>query len=210
MVTSYLLDSNDRILSVDAAWVAFARDNDAPALAGKVVGQSLWGFIANPAVRELYRMLFRRIRATEREVDLPFRCDSPAVKRFMSLSVAPADGPRGTLSCRSSLLREAPQPKAALSLYAAIAAATLDSWEGATSGHAMTTEGQDYFGRAAGSAPVGEMLSICSWCKRLDVHGWCEIDEAIDRGVALFSEPIRPITHGLCPSCESTVLGEMP
>lgn len=210
MATTYIMDPADHIVSVDAAWIEFAEDNGAPALAERVVGQPLWKFIANPAVRELYRTLLRRVRATDRGVDLPFRCDSPSVQRFMSLSVQPdGNGPRGTLACRSSLLRETPQPRVALSLYAAIAAATAESWGGMTSGGDPIGDSSGDFGADAPRASSRALLSLCSWCKRLDVNGWCEIDEAVVRDASLFTEPIRPITHALCPSCESSVLAEL-
>ncbi len=59
-------------------------------------------------------------------------------------------------------------------------------------------------------AHAGAPLSMCSWCKRLEVDGWCEIDEALARHESLFTEPVRPITHGICPACEEAVLAEIP
>lgn len=202
MDTSYLLDPSDRVVAVDAAWIAFAEANDAAALPDRVIGRSLWTFIVNPTVQELYRTLFRRVRATDQGVTVPFRCDSPAVQRFMTLAVDLDDGPRGTLACHVSLLKEEPQPQAARALYSAMRKAGASELRGAIahSGDPMSVlEG----------AHAGAPLSMCSWCKRLEVDGWCEIDEALARHKSLFTEPVRPITHGICPACEEAVLAEI-
>ncbi len=46
MDTSYLLDPSDRVVAVDAAWIAFAEANDAAALPDRVIGRkgtvTLW------------------------------------------------------------------------------------------------------------------------------------------------------------------------
>ncbi|MBC7788609.1 MAG: hypothetical protein H7Z74_01575 [Anaerolineae bacterium] len=195
MNTSYLLDPSDRVVAVNAAWIAFAEANEAPSLPGRVMGQSLWTFIANRTVQELYRTLFHRVRATEHQVTLPFRCDSPVVQRFMALAVGLGEGPQGTLNCQVQLLREEAQPPAALSLYAAMARRAI-------------TPRSESIGNLGGEH-AGDLLVVCSWCKRLEVEGWCEIDEALGRQPLLFTEPVRPITHGLCPECALAVYAEL-
>ncbi len=188
-------------MAVDTAWIAFAESNDAPALPEQVLGESLWRFIANPTVRELYRTLFRRVRETDQRVILPFRCDSPSVQRFMTLAVGIGDGPRGTLVCHVSLLREAQQPREATALYAASDPPSRE-WPAVSRGSDLADKGRGNH--------MGELLRLCSWCKRLDVDGWCDFEEALGRNASLFTEPVRLITHGVCPSCERSVMAAMP
>jgi hypothetical protein len=47
---------------------------------------------------------------------------------------------------------------------------------------------------------TGEPIRACSWCRRIDVDGYVEIDEAVVRLGLLEQEP-RPISHVLCSAC---------
>ena len=99
MDSAYVIDRANRVVAVDDGWIAFAIGNDAPDLPGRVLGANLWTFIANATVQDLYSALFQRIRATGREITIPFRCDSPSVRRFMKLTVGRGDGPPTLLGC---------------------------------------------------------------------------------------------------------------
>ncbi len=48
----------------------------------------------------------------------------------------------------------------------------------------------------------GELLRVCSWCKKINMEGnWLEIEEAMER-FPLFNEAALPsITHGICEDC---------
>ncbi len=48
----------------------------------------------------------------------------------------------------------------------------------------------------------GALLRICSWCKRVDVHGrWAEVEDAV-RELGLLEAAQPPgITHGICEDC---------
>jgi len=55
-----------------------------------------------------------------------------------------------------------------------------------------------------------EIISICSICKQVKLTDdrWVEVEEAI-KIKNLFGESVMPmISHGLCPSCAKTFLGE--
>jgi hypothetical protein len=106
----YWLDGNDRLEAVSAAWLEFARTNSAGHLTrDAVIGRSLWDFLTGTEVRLLYQLLFRRVREDGISVVLPFRCDSPSVRRFMELGVRPGD--QGGLELEGRLLRtEAREP----------------------------------------------------------------------------------------------------
>ena len=97
----YCIDRNDLISSVNRAWLAFARENQAPELSAEgVLHKSLWDFIAYAEVRYLYGMLLNKVRATKLPVCVPFRCDSPARRRFMKLEIIPLKQKRIKFSSR--------------------------------------------------------------------------------------------------------------
>jgi hypothetical protein len=52
-----------------------------------------------------------------------------------------------------------------------------------------------------------ETLTMCGWCDRFEVDGeWVEIEDAAAR-LELFNRPELPtISHGVCPSCNETLL----
>jgi hypothetical protein len=104
----YTLDAEDRIDTVSRRWLAFARENGAPELSRqRVIGASLWDFIADDGTRALYRRLFAMARSGNRPLFMPFRCDSPLVRRFMRLEIRHQSA--GVLHLRSVLLRAEPR-----------------------------------------------------------------------------------------------------
>lgn len=50
----------------------------------------------------------------------------------------------------------------------------------------------------------GEAIRCCSWCKRFDVGGWVEVEEAVER-LGLLEQDVGPVTHAMCAECESSV-----
>jgi hypothetical protein len=88
---------------VDRAWQRFARENSGEALVEEeILGRPLWDFLAGSEVTELYRLLFRRVRASGKSVAVPFRCDGPDLRRAMELEITP--GAEGILELRTRLL----------------------------------------------------------------------------------------------------------
>jgi hypothetical protein len=54
-----------------------------------------------------------------------------------------------------------------------------------------------------------DLLTMCSWCKRIPVHGaWLEVEEAA-QALGLFSGPVPKVTHGVCPDCQAAVEEEL-
>lgn len=87
------VDARDRIIEVNDAWLEFALANDAPGLCReRVIGASLWDFITDLDVGHLYRLLFQRVRQTGVAIRFPFRCDAPAERRQMGMSIRPLPG----------------------------------------------------------------------------------------------------------------------
>ena len=104
----YHLDPDLRIGWTSANWDRFAIENGAPELAGgTVVGRSILDFVEGEETRILYAAMLARVRESGVRVDLPFRCDSPDVRRFMILHVTRPDGDQ--LALAAEMLREEPR-----------------------------------------------------------------------------------------------------
>jgi hypothetical protein len=85
----YAVDAHDVITSVSPTWLAFARENGAPELTEQaVVGRSLWKFIDGRLTIQLYRVVLQRVRTIAARIVLPFRCDSPTLRRYMRLEIS--------------------------------------------------------------------------------------------------------------------------
>lgn len=90
----YTIDQHDLISSVCPLWLAFARENGAPQLSqDAVLGHSLWQFIEGNETREMYQAILQRVRIENSNTIIPFRCDSPTLRRYMRLELtSQADG----------------------------------------------------------------------------------------------------------------------
>jgi hypothetical protein len=119
---SYVVDAEDRLTGVNAAWQAFATENAGPSVAS-VVGTSLWQHVSDGTTRHLYSLLFERVRAAQRPLRVAFRCDAPGQRRFMSLEIAPR--PDGVLVLHSRMLQQ--EDRAPVSLLAGDAVRS-DAW----------------------------------------------------------------------------------
>ncbi|TWI74001.1 hypothetical protein LZ24_01231 [Desulfobotulus alkaliphilus] len=91
--TEYLLDKGDRIVSVGGAWDSFAKENGAAKVfSGDVCGRSVWDYVTGDATRMWLEALFQLARLRRTEIERPYRCDSPDVKRFMRMRIAVEQG----------------------------------------------------------------------------------------------------------------------
>ncbi len=107
-----MIDDQDHLVRVDDGYYRFAAENGWEG-AGESLGRSLWDFVAGQELERLQRMLVRRIRGEVRSVELPFRCDSPDVRREMDLSIAANSSGRFVVfsaTVRSEERRGDPQP----------------------------------------------------------------------------------------------------
>ncbi len=99
------IDAADKLVNVNDAWLAFARENTAPQLtAAAVLNQPIWHFIQEQETVYLYKQIFGRVRAGESPVKFPFRCDSPDCRRFMEMQLTGLPG--GVIQFNSHILRE--------------------------------------------------------------------------------------------------------
>lgn len=83
----YVIDANDRLVSVSPEWTSFAIENDGEGLLPEAVaGRSLWDFIIDDATRDLYHAVLARARCGS-TTDLVLRCDAPERRRLIEMIV---------------------------------------------------------------------------------------------------------------------------
>ncbi len=88
----YRIDSENKIIYVSPSWDDFARENGTPELCEKnVKGQPLLDFFSGMEVKHLYKIMFDKMRNTQKYIELPFRCDSPKVRRYMHTKLSCID-----------------------------------------------------------------------------------------------------------------------
>jgi len=178
--TFYRLDREDVLRSVSGAWDDFARENDAPHLSGNgVVGRSIWDFITGDEVRHLSGILFSTVRERERPVSVPFRCDAPDIRRWMTLSIAPTSDSEGGIDISVRSLNEERR----------VPVRILDV-------------------RAPRSRNALRVCAWCKRA-RLGEDDWSEIEEAVERYGLFGSDEVPGITHGICTDCLEKVEDEI-
>ena len=103
----YAVNVHDVITSVSQTWLAFARENGAPELTDHaVIGHSLWDFIDGSQTIQLYKAVLQRVRTSTPRIVLPFRCDSPTLRRYMRLEITCL--PQGSIQFEGILERVEP------------------------------------------------------------------------------------------------------
>jgi hypothetical protein len=100
----YTIDHDDRIVYLNNGWDFFAEENEAGHLVqAHVQHRSLWDFISDAETRHLHQVLVARVRARQLPLAMPFRCDSPSVRRYMKMEIAPA--PEAAIEYRCAVTR---------------------------------------------------------------------------------------------------------
>ncbi len=101
----YHVDDRNRITQVSPNWDAFALANDAPEVcAGKVLNRHLMDYLAGFETKHLYDIMLSKVRKSQNPLTVPFRCDAPALRRFMELTMRPREG--GGIEFQTVILRE--------------------------------------------------------------------------------------------------------
>jgi hypothetical protein len=172
---SYAIDDQDRLIKVDEGYYRFAEENGWDG-AGASLGRSLWDFVAGSDVKRLQRLLLRRVRDEIHDVELPFRCDGPEVRREMDIRIVADRTGRVVMfsaKLRSEELREEPQP-------------LLDPEAPRAEGDFLT------------------MCAWCD--RFLVGGEWVEVEEAAKRLELFRRERLPLLDHGICPECGGTLL----
>ncbi|HEY6551078.1 MAG TPA: hypothetical protein VIY71_07770 [Solirubrobacterales bacterium] len=108
---SYAIDEHDHLIRVDEGYYSFAAENGWDE-ATTSLGRSLWDYVAGHEMVKLQRLLVRRIRDEVGDVELPFRCDGPDMRREMNIRIVARPGGRVVLfsaRMRSEEERDLPQ-----------------------------------------------------------------------------------------------------
>ncbi len=176
----YCVAPDGVITSVDAQFASFARENGAPELADAVLGRPLVTFLAGPEVRSLYETLMERVRVRREEVEFPFRCDAPDLRRFMRMRVEPLDD--GGLCFTATLERAEPREPVP----------------------------PEWLMSRLDTPAEADIVALCSWCKRVrdDDGSWQEVEEVMGRGLLDRDRPVA-ISHAACPACEAEMLARL-
>lgn len=86
----YRIDRDDILILFNDEWNRFAQENGSSDLIGdKVYRRSLWDFIGDVETRHLHETLLANVRSRGEILNLPFRCDSPVLRRFMEMNISP-------------------------------------------------------------------------------------------------------------------------
>lgn len=103
----YRVDADDRLVWVDAWWLAFAAENGAAELTETaVLGRRLWDYVADDTTSALYHQIHDRVRQSGGPIVLSCRCDSPTLRRQMRLSLTRCEA--GQIDYESVLLKAEP------------------------------------------------------------------------------------------------------
>lgn len=83
----YTIDASDRLVFVNPAWHEFI----APVAAdpAQVLGQPIWDRIPAGVVRQLWELLYSRVRAVGGAVFVPMRVDSADERRLIDIELRP-------------------------------------------------------------------------------------------------------------------------
>ncbi|MBM3821916.1 MAG: hypothetical protein FJ404_03330 [Verrucomicrobia bacterium] len=83
----YRVNAADKICFTNKQYDEFAAANEGnAALTAAVLHRPIWDFISDPTTRHLYEKVIERVR-DDRSIRFSFRCDSPACRRKLELTV---------------------------------------------------------------------------------------------------------------------------
>lgn len=113
MTTIHRIDRDDIITYVDSPWIEFARENRLPnAVEDDYIGHSLWDFVSGDSTVHLWKRVLEKVRGNQKVILLPYRCDSPDLKRYMSMGLIPL--PSNGIEMYNRILSVEPQAPVAL------------------------------------------------------------------------------------------------
>jgi hypothetical protein len=86
----YTIDALDRIVFVNPAWSAFVAPQDGvgPTLQD-VIGRPVWERVPDGVVRQLWELLYNRVRAVGSSVFVPMRADRVDERRLIDIELVP-------------------------------------------------------------------------------------------------------------------------
>ncbi|MEM7369133.1 MAG: hypothetical protein AAF587_11080 [Bacteroidota bacterium] len=89
MLSEYTIDRNNVIFDINEGFLQFGQENGATFVDPQTwIGQDLLRIVQGDTTRMYYHVLFKRVRLTEKQIELPYRCDSPTQARFMRMRLS--------------------------------------------------------------------------------------------------------------------------
>jgi hypothetical protein len=175
----YLIDNDDRIVSVSDNWLSFAQANQAAESChpDRVVNASLWDFIDGVETKHLYEILMKNSRATNKSITVPFRCDAPDKRRYLELTITPV--PQLRLEFASRVIRE--ESRNTVDLLKA---------------------------EVERSGQFVRMCSMCKKVAS-SASEWVEVETAVVTLKLFELDKLPRISHGLCPECFEVGVAEV-
>jgi len=86
----HTLDASNRIVAVNSAWLEFMRSMVMTDLShDQVLGRPVWDFVRGSQVRQMWEVLFERVRAVGAPVFVPMRADTPSLRRVLDVELHP-------------------------------------------------------------------------------------------------------------------------
>ena len=90
--TTYKVGKAKQIIEVGGEWDEFAKENEGErALSRVVIGRSIWDFVTGAPTRMWLEALFQLAELRNEPVERIYRCDSPQLKRMMSMRISPEE-----------------------------------------------------------------------------------------------------------------------
>lgn len=104
---TYLLDADTRLVSVGGNWERFAVANGAlELLPPEPLGRPMDSFIADDTTAQIWSDIYEKVRATDRALSFPIRCDGPDMIRELMMTIT---GTGGGFLIRSVVISEMPR-----------------------------------------------------------------------------------------------------
>ncbi len=84
----YIIDADDRLALVNSAAMTLF-GGTATQSPRALLGRSIWDFVPGAPIRQLWQVLYSRVRAVGAPVFVPMRADAPSMRRLVDLELHP-------------------------------------------------------------------------------------------------------------------------
>lgn len=89
MLSEYTIDRNNVIIEINDGFLEFGQKNGENLFdLENWIGKDVLKIVQGDITRMYYQTLFKRVRISEKVIELPYRCDSPTEARFMRMKLA--------------------------------------------------------------------------------------------------------------------------
>jgi hypothetical protein len=108
----YTIDAFDRLVEVNRAFIDSLSNAPVKLCGPALIGRSIWDFVPGFVPRQLWQVLYQRVRAIGAPVFVPLRSDGPGHRSLVDVELHPV----GDRSIRHVRERVTFEPRAAVSL----------------------------------------------------------------------------------------------